>query len=489
MDQAYSRQSEDFPPVVTALAGVIRTDQVIGDPESCGVYSNDAYTTARQLPMCVVLPESTQDVVAIVNTCREFNTPLVTRGAGTGLSGGATPLPNAVLMVTSRMQFMGTPQGQRMWVGPGVRNQAISDAVAPMGLYFAPDPSSQIASTIGGNVAENSGGIHCCKYGVTVNNVCALEVVTAAGEVMTLGGEGLDSPGLDLLALMHASEGLMAVVTGVCVQLLPIPPTQKVIAAGYKDLFDASEAVAQVFEAGLMPAALEVVDGNLIQAVEGLLNAGFPTQCGGMVLLEMDGTDGEVEETVQAAADILGRKAMTLEVSRDEAHRLHLWKARKAAFPAMAMNSPDILVLDATVPRQALAPALREISQLAESTGFRVWNAYHAGDGNIHPSVLFDAAQGQTEAAHQLGAEVLKVCLSHGGTITGEHGIGIEKIDYMCMQFSEQENQCFQDLKSAWDADGLLNPGKAIPTPHHCAEGGALHVHQGQFPHPELERF
>ena len=475
--------------LINELRDVLNSDQIIQDPELCGVYSNDAYTTARQTPDLVLLPQSTEDVINIINRCRQHQTPVVTRGAGTGLSGGATPLAGAVLMVTSRMNEIGEVNGTRLWVQPGVRNQAISDYVARQGLYFAPDPSSQSASSIGGNVAENSGGIHCCKYGVTVNNVRAIEIVTIDGERMVLGSEALDAAGLDLMALMHGSEGLMAVVTRVCVELLPIPPTQRVIAAGFKDLFDASAAVAEVFEAGLMPAALEVVDGNIIQAVEGMLQAGFPTQCEGLVLLEMDGLESEVEETIQAAKAILARTAVTLEVSRDEAHRLHLWKARKAAFPAMAMNSPDILVLDATVPRSALAPALRQINQLAEESGFRVWNAYHAGDGNIHPSVLFDASQNQTEQAHALGAQVLQVCLDFGGTITGEHGIGIEKIDYMCLQFSQAENQAFCDLKSAWDQLGLLNPGKAIPTPHHCAEGGALHVHDGQFPHPELERF
>lgn len=471
------------------LSTVLRGDQIVTETEARGIYSNDAYTTAKQCPRLVVLPESTWDVVAIVKVCSKHQVPLVTRGAGTGLSGGATPSPDAVLLVTSRMREIGHRQGNRLWVQPGVRNQAISDHVAADGLYFAPDPSSQVASTIGGNVAENSGGIHCCKYGVTVNNVLALELVTIDGDVLQLGAEALDAPGLDCLATVHGSEGLMGVVTRVCVQLLPIPPAQTVIAAGFKDLFDASAAVAEVFEAGLLPAALEVVDGNLIRAVEGMLNAGFPTQCDGLVLMEMDGTADEVEETVQQAFELLGKNAVTIEVSKDEPHRLHLWKARKAAFPAMAMNSPDILVLDATVPRSALAPALREINQLAEASGFRVWNAYHAGDGNIHPSVLFDAAAGQTEAAHQLGAEVLTICLNHGGTITGEHGIGIEKIDYMCLQFSAGENQAFHALKAAWDPSGLLNPGKAIPTPHRCAEGGALHVHDGQFPHPELERF
>lgn len=471
------------------LKQALRDDQVIHEPELCAVYSNDAYTTEQQRPDWVLLPESTQDVVHIVNTCRAHNIAVVTRGAGTGLSGGATPIAGAVLMVTSRMNQIQDRQGTRLWVQPGVRNQAISDHVAAQGLYFAPDPSSQLASSIGGNVAENSGGIHCCKYGVTVNNTRAVEIVTSDGEVIVLGNEALDSPGYDLAAVMHGSEGLMGIITRVCVELLPIPPCQRVIAAGFKDLFDASAAVAEVFEAGLMPAALEVVDGNIIQAVEGMLQAGFPTQCEGLVLLEMDGLEDEVAETIDAAAQILKRTAVTLEVSRDEAHRLHLWKARKAAFPAMAMNSPDILVLDATVPRAALAPALRQINTLANQHGFRVWNAYHAGDGNIHPSVLFDASQGETAKAHELGAEVLKICLEFGGTITGEHGIGIEKIDYMCLQFSAAENQTFIDLKSAWDRWGLLNPGKAIPTPHRCAEGGALHVHDGQFPHPELERF
>lgn len=475
--------------LIDALREHLNANQIIHDEELCRVYSNDAYTTARQTPKLVVLPETTVDVVKIVKACAAHSTPIVTRGAGTGLSGGATPLANAVLLVTSRMTEIGELQGQQMWVQPGVRNQAISDHVASHGLYFAPDPSSQTASSIGGNVAENSGGIHCCKYGVTVNNVAAVEFVTADGDVLVLGSQALDSAGLDILAIVHGSEGLMGVVTRVCVTLLPIPPAQQVIAAGFNDLFQASAAVAEVFESGLMPAALEVVDGNIIRAVEGMLKAGFPTQCEGMVLMEMDGTPDEVAETIEKAQKILGRTAVTLEVSRDEAHRLHLWKARKAAFPAMAMNSPDVLVLDATVPRSALAPALRQISELAELTGFRIWNAYHAGDGNIHPSVLFDASQGQTEAAHSLGADVLQICLDHGGTITGEHGIGLEKIDYMCLQFSPDENQAFLDLKDAWDPAGMFNPGKAIPTPHRCAEGGALHVHDGQFPHPELERF
>ena len=478
-----------LPELIDALKGQLNSDQLITEFEARGVYSSDAYTTERQVPSVVVLPETTQDVVSVVKACRHFGIALVTRGAGTGLSGGATPIDGAVLMATSRMRNVGELQGNRMWVQPGVRNLQISEHVQHLGLYFAPDPSSQSASTIGGNVAENSGGLHCCKYGVTVNNVLALEWVTPEGEVIQLGQGALDNSGFDLMAMLHGSEGLMGVVTQVCVELLPIPPAQQVIAAGFSDLFEASAAVAAVFEDGLLPAAIEVVDGSVLRAVEGLLNAGFPTQCDGMVLLEMDGTIEDVNETIEQAKRLLAPRSMTLEVSRNEAHRISLWKARKAAFPAMAMNSPDILVLDATVPRSALAPALRRVNQLSDAAGLRIWNAYHAGDGNIHPSVLFDASKGETEQAHALGAEVLKVCLEFGGTITGEHGIGIEKIDYMCLQFTSAENRQFQRLKEAVDPDGLMNPGKAIPTPHRCAEGGAMHVHDGQFAHPELERY
>ncbi|QGG80143.1 FAD-binding protein [Litorivicinus lipolyticus] len=475
--------------LIDRLRRDLRPDQLLSDLESTRVYSNDAYTTAQQRPALVALPESTEDVVAIVNACRDSGTALVTRGAGTGLSGGATPIDGALLLVTTRMRTMGTRRGLTLWVEPGVRNQAISEAVAADGLYFAPDPSSQVASSIGGNVAENSGGIHCCKYGVTVNNVCAVEVVTSDGEVHQFGSEALDSEGLDCLAAMHASEGLLGVVTRVCVKLRPVPPVQRVIAAAFSDLFVASDAVAQLFSAGIMPAAIEVVDGNLIRAVNTLLDAGFPDDAGGMVLVELDGVEAEVNETIAQARAVLEPLASSLDISRDEAHRLHLWKVRKAAFPAMAMQSPDVLVLDATVPRRAMAPALVAISEAAERAGFRVWNAYHAGDGNLHPSVLFDAAADETDAAHGLGALALQICLDHGGTITGEHGIGIEKVDYMCLQFSQAENAQFHAFKGAFDGTGLLNPGKAIPTPHRCAEGGALHVHDGQFPHPELERF
>ncbi|MGB0957270.1 MAG: FAD-linked oxidase C-terminal domain-containing protein, partial [Litorivicinus sp.] len=435
--------------ILTRLNRILRTDQCITDDEGTRVYSNDAYTTAQQRPSMVVLPETTADVQAIVLACAETNTPLVSRGAGTGLSGGATPSEGAVLLVTSRMRAIEPRRGLSMWVQPGVRNLAISEAVAADGLFFAPDPSSQIASTIGGNVAENAGGIHCCKYGVTINNVSGLEIVLSDGSVHQFGGDALDSEGLDLLAAVHASEGLLGIVTRVCVRLRPTPPTQRLITAGFPDLYAASDAVARLFQAGLMPAAIEVVDNNLITAVNSLLNTGFPADAGGLVLAEFDGVAVEVDEAMAQAEAVFRAGATSIEISRDEAHRLALWKARKAAFPAMAMQSPDILVLDATVPRQALAPALMAVRKAGERSGFRVWHAYHAGDGNLHPSVLFDASAGETEAAHALGAEVLKICLDHGGTITGEHGIGIEKIDYMCLQFSAVEVTQFHQLKGA----------------------------------------
>jgi glycolate oxidase len=443
--------------------------------------------------MVVALPETEEQVQRVLKTCFSLKIPVVPRGAGTGLSGGALPPGDGVLL--SMAKFMRPvridPLARIAVVQPGVRNAAISELAAPHGLYYAPDPSSQIACTIGGNVAENSGGVHCLKYGLTVHNVLGVRGFTIEGEPVTLGGEVLDAPGYDLLALAIGSEGMLVVVTEVTVKLLPKPQSARVIMASFGDVEKAGDAVAKIIAAGIIPAGLEMMDKPATQAVEEFVHAGYDLDAAAILLCESDGTSEEVEDEIMRMKAVLeGAGATRLTVSRDEAERLRFWSGRKAAFPAVGRISPDYYCMDGTIPRKRLGEILTFIATLEKKYGLRCPNVFHAGDGNLHPLILFDANDpDQLDRTERFAAEVLEKCVAVGGTITGEHGVGVEKINQMCVQFRPDELELFRAVKTAFDPAGLLNPGKAVPTLARCAEYGRMHVHGGKLPHAELPRF
>ena len=409
------------------------------------------------------------------------------------MSGGATPRADAVVLSLARLNRILTidPYTRTARVQPGVRNLAISEAAAPFNLYYAPDPSSQIACTIGGNIAENSGGVHCLKYGLTVHNLLALRVITIDGEFLTLGSGALDAPGYDLLALMTGSEGLLGVVTEATVRLIPKPEIARVVLAAFDSLAKSGQAVADIIAAGIIPAGLELMDRPAIAAAEAFVHAGYPLDAEAILLCESDGTSDEVaEEILRICALMIGAGATECRTSRDEAERLRFWAGRKAAFPAMGRISPDYYCMDGSIPKKSLAIVLEAIRGMEKKYGLRCANVFHAGDGNLHPLILFDAnipdELARTEA---FGSEILQLCVQQGGSITGEHGVGIEKINEMCVQFGSKELEIFHGIKRAFDETGLLNPGKAIPTLHRCAEFGRMHVHAGQMTHPDLPRF
>jgi glycolate oxidase len=466
---------------------------VLSRPEELRPYECDGLSAYRQLPMVVVIPESLEQVQATLRLCSEQKVPVVARGAGTGLSGGALPLSGGVLLVLARFnRILEIDTENRVArVQPGVTNLAISKAAEPYGLYYAPDPSSQIACSIGGNVAENAGGIHCLKYGLTVHNILALEVLTIDGEHMTIGGQALDSPGYDLLALMTGSEGLLAVITEVTVKLLPQPETAQVVLAAFASVDTAGAAVTAVIASGIIPAGLELLDRPAIQAVEKFKHCGYPENAAAILLCEVDGSREDVSAQIEQVNRVFTQAgAFEQRVSQNEEQRQTFWAGRKAAFPAMGRLSPDYYCMDGTIPRKHLAHVLGEIEILSKEYGLPICNVFHAGDGNLHPLILYDANQaGELERTEELGGKILELCISVGGTITGEHGVGLEKINQMCVQFNANELQVFHAVKQAFDPEQLLNPGKAIPTLHRCAEFGALHVHDGKLPHPELERF
>jgi len=481
----------------TALARELRrvlpAHAVLETPEELRPYECDGLSVHRTLPLLVVLPADENQVREVLRICYAARTPVVARGSGTGLSGGATPLADGVLLSLARLnRILGIdPVSRTARVQPGVRNLAISEAAAPHGLYYAPDPSSQIACSIGGNVAENAGGVHCLKYGLTVHNLRHLRVLTIEGELLELGSDSLDSQGFDLMALLTGSEGLLGVVTEVTVQLLPRPEQARVVMAAFDDVVKAGAAVAGVIAAGIVPAGLEMMDGAAIRAAEAFVHAGYPIDAAAILLCESDGMAEDVAHEIAQIESILARHgANSLRVSKDEAERLRLWAGRKAAFPAVGRIAPDYYCMDGTIPRQHLAKVLKRIDALSERYGLACANVFHAGDGNLHPLILFDANRaGELERAMAFGAAILELCIECGGTITGEHGVGIEKIDSMCSQFGAGELASFHAIKRVFDREGLLNPGKAVPTLHRCAELGAMHVHRGQLPHPELPRF
>ena len=479
--------------VIDRLRRVLPPGAVLSSAEELKPYECDALMLYRRPPLAVTLPAAEAEVAAVLRTCHEAGVPVIARGAGTGLSGGATPSPDAVLMSLARLNRIIEidPLARTARVQPGVRNLAISEAAAPYRLYYAPDPSSQIACTIGGNVAENSGGVHCLKYGLTVHNLLALRVITMEGEVMEVGARSLDAPGYDLLALLTGSEGLLAVVTEATLRLIPRPECARVVLAAFDSLAEAGQAVADVIAAGIIPAGLEMMDRPAIAAVEPFVKAGYPLDAEAILLCECDGTSHEVEEEIRCVEAVLRRAGSTeCRISRDEAERLRFWAGRKAAFPAMGALSPDYYCMDGSIPRKRLAAVLEAIRKMEGKYGLRCTNVFHAGDGNLHPLILFDSNNAdEVVRAEAFGGEILELCVREGGSITGEHGVGIEKIDQMCVQFGRGELETFHAVKRAFDERGLLNPGKAVPTLHRCAEFGRLHVRGGELPHPELPRF
>ena len=479
--------------VARALRAFLPARAVLWQEEDTRPYECDGLTAYRNLPMVVALPETPEQVQRILRTCHALGAPVVPRGAGTGLSGGALPPGDGVLL--SMAKFMRVlrldPLARLAVVQPGVRNAAISDVAAPFGLYYAPDPSSQIACTIGGNVAENSGGVHCLKYGLTVHNVLRVRGFAMDGEPVDFGGEALDAPGLDLLALMIGSEGLLAVATEITVKLLPKPLAARVVMASFDDVEKAGDAVAAVIAAGIIPAGLEMMDQPATQAVEQFVGAGYDVDAAAILLCESDGIPEEVEDEIARVQAVLERAGATrITVSRDEAERLKFWSGRKAAFPAMGRISPDYYCMDGTIPRKRLGEVLNFIGAMERKYALRCPNVFHAGDGNLHPLILFDANDpDQLRRTEAFAGEVLEKCIAVGGTITGEHGVGVEKIDQMCVQFSAAELELFHAVKHAFDPRGLLNPGKAVPTLARCAEFGRRHVHGGQLPQPGLPRY
>lgn len=460
---------------------------LLGD-EMTRPFECDGLSVYRQKPLAVVLPETIEQLKQAMAICKRHNTPIVTRGAGTGLSGGALPLKNSVVLGLSKLSKIKkiNPKQRYAIVEPGVRNIAISEAAAQYGLYYAPDPSSQIACTIGGNVAENSGGVHCLKYGLTVHNVIAIKMLTIDGEEVTLNR---NDSSLGLLALINGSEGLLGIITEITVTLLPIPESAQVIVAGFDNVTDCANAVTEIITAGIIPAGLEMMDKFAIEAAEDYAQVGYPKDAQALLLCELDGSDQQVESEVKTVSAILS-KASTLRVSQSEQERLDLWKGRKSAFPAVGRLSPDYYCMDGTIPRRYLAEVLEKINALSQQYDLRVANVFHAGDGNLHPLILYDANKaGELERTEAFGTDILKLCVDVGGSITGEHGVGIEKLDAMCHQFQADELDVFHQLKTLFDPANLLNPGKAVPTLHRCAELGSMHVHNGALPHPNLERF
>lgn len=483
----------DRTSVLMALREHVPGLEILHTDEEIIPYECDGLSAYRTRPLLVVLPKQMEQVTAILAVCHRLRVPVVTRGAGTGLSGGALPLEKGVLLVMARFKEILdiNPVGRRARVQPGVRNLAISQAVAPHNLYYAPDPSSQIACSIGGNVAENAGGVHCLKYGLTVHNLLKIEVQTLDGEALTLGSDALDSPGFDLLALFTGSEGMLGVTTEVTLKLLPKPPVARVLLASFDSVEKAGLAVGDIIANGIIPGGLEMMDNLSIRAAEDFIHAGYPVDAEAILLCELDGVESDVQEDCERVNDILLKAGATdVRLAQYEAERVRFWAGRKNAFPAVGRISPDYYCMDGTIPRRALPGVLEGIARLSQQYDLRVANVFHAGDGNMHPLILFDANEpGEFARAEELGGKILELCVEVGGSISGEHGIGREKINQMCAQFNSDEITTFHAVKAAFDPDGLLNPGKNIPTLHRCAEFGAMHVHHGHLPFPELERF
>ncbi|MBP6779030.1 MAG: FAD-binding protein [Ottowia sp.] len=479
--------------VVQALQAFLPPQALLWSNEQTTPYECDGLTAYRQRPLVVALPESYEQIQQVLKTCHSLGVPVVARGAGTGLSGGAMPHERSVTLSLAKFNRILEidPLARTAQVQCGVRNLAISEAAAAHGLYYAPDPSSQIACTIGGNVAENSGGVHCLKYGLTVHNVLKVKGFTIEGEPIEFGSEALDAPGYDLLALINGSEGMLAVTTEVTVKLLPKPRLARCIMASFADVRQAGDAVAAVIAAGIIPAGLEMMDKPMTAAVEDFVHAGYDLDAAAILLCESDGTPEEVQEEIGRMSQVLTAAGATkIAVSESEAERLKFWSGRKNAFPASGRISPDYMCMDSTIPRKRLADILLAIQQMERKYALRCVNVFHAGDGNLHPLILFDANDpDQLHRCELFGADILETSVAMGGTVTGEHGVGVEKLNSMCVQFSAEENEQMFGIKRAFDPQGLLNPGKVIPTLNRCAEYGKMLVRAGRLPFPELERF
>ena len=479
--------------ILRALRKILPGDGVIGEADGLVAYESDGLSAYRQTPLAVVLPQTTQQVSAVLAWCQASGVKVVPRGAGTSLSGGALPLQDGIILGMAKFNRILDVDYENHCavVQPGVTNLAISAAVQADGFYYAPDPSSQIACTIGGNVAENSGGVHCLKYGLTTNNLLGCELVLMDGQVVRLGGRGYDAAGYDLLGLVTGSEGLLGVVTEVTVRLLPTPQTARALLLGFPSVEAAGATVGDIIAAGIIPAGLEMMDKPAIQAAEAFVQAGYPTEAEALLIVELDGPEaecGELAGHVRALAKARG--ADFIRVSRDEAERLRFWAGRKAAFPAVGRLSPDYYCMDGTIPRRQLPHVLTRIYEMSRQYGLGVANVFHAGDGNLHPLILYDIENdGELERAEAFGADILKLCVAVGGVLTGEHGVGVEKRDLMGEMFDETDLACQQRVKCAFDPDSLLNPGKVFPTLHRCAELGRVHVHRGKIAFPELPRF
>ena len=474
--------------ILSQLKRALPKNTVISGSENTRPFECDGLSVYKQEPLAVVLPNNITQIKKVLEICRKNNTPIVTRGAGTGLSGGATPLEGSVVLGLSKLtQIISIDEQKKIAVlEPGVRNLAISEAAEEFNLYYAPDPSSQIACTIGGNVAENSGGVHCLKYGLTVQNVEAIKMLTIDGEELLLTRQ---DEGIGLLALMNGSEGLLGVITEITVKLTPKPELARLVMAGFSSVRDCADTVAEIIKNGIIPSGLEMMDKFAIEASEAFAHPGYPLDAQALLLCELDGAIDSVNEDLNKVLGLLSN-ATTTRVSENEDERLLFWKGRKEAFPSVGRLSPDYYCMDGTIPKRHLATVLEKISELSAHYKLRVANVFHAGDGNLHPLILYNASRpGELEKTEAFGMDILKLCVEMGGSITGEHGVGIEKLDAMCHQYSSAELDVFHQIKNAFDPISLLNPGKAVPTLHRCAELGNMHVHHSEIPHPELERF
>ena len=479
--------------IIAALRGFVPGEGVISEAAELRPYESDGLTAYRQPPLAVVLPETIEQVSAVLRWCHSQGVKVVPRGAGTSLSGGALPLADAVLMGMAKFnRVLDIDYDDRIAVvQPGVTNLAITRAVEDAGFYYAPDPSSQIACTIGGNIAENSGGVHCLKYGLTTNNVLGVQLVTMEGEVLRLGGRHLDQAGLDLLGIVVGSEGLLGVVTEVTVRILPRPETARALLVGFPTVESGGKCVADVIAAGIIPAGMEMMDRPAIHAAEAFVNVGYPLDVEALLIVELDGPAAECDHLIEEVARIASENgAVSLRTSNSDAERLAFWAGRKAAFPAVGRLAPDYYCMDGTIPRRRLPDVLHRMGELSEKYGLGVANVFHAGDGNLHPLILYDANQpGQLARAEEFGNDILRLCVEVGGVLTGEHGVGVEKRDLMPEMFTQIDLDHQQRIKCAFDPELLLNPGKVFPTLHRCAELGRVHVHHGAVPFPDLPRF
>jgi glycolate oxidase len=486
-------QAAQLERVIVALEAIQPALPVIADEERLKPFETDAFIAHRQTPMLAVLPETEAQVREVVRIARRCGVPVVSRGAGTGISGGAIPRADGVLLVTSRMKRIVDvdARARTATVEPGVRNLQVSEAAAPLGLFYAPDPSSQSICSIGGNVAENSGGVHCLKYGLTTHNVMAVRAIDGEGELIEAGSRALDAAGYDLLAVLAGSEGNLGVITQVLVRLVPMPERTETLLAGFASVRAAAAAVGEIIGAGVIPAALEMMDRIVIEACERCMSLGLPENAEALLLVEVDGLAEEAAASLAIVRGILERCGATeVRVAGTAEARANLWRSRKGAFTALATILPDYYAVDGTIPRRCLADVLDYVYAVAAEYGLLVGNVFHAGDGNIHPCIFYDANRaGDWERAEEMGGRILERCVELGGTITGEHGVGVEKLRQMCVQFRPVELRAFHDVKGAFDPDGILNPGKAVPTLKRCAEWGGMHVRGGMVPRADIPRF